>query len=67
MYLIYNKETETWNVISDEQATELLKINNDGTAQMFLPNGTSTTVTLDANGLFAANQLIANNLFFAAR
>lgn len=67
MDLIYNNETNTWNVVSEEQVSELLKINNDGTAQMFLPNGTSTTVTLDVNGLYAAHQLVENNLYFAAR
>ena len=32
MELIYNKEANTWNVIADGVSTELLKMNNDGTA-----------------------------------
>ena len=39
MELIYNKELNTWNVVADGVSTELLQMNNDGTAQMTLPNG----------------------------
>lgn len=67
MELIYNQENNTWNVVSEGEAQELLKMNNDGTAQMYLPNGTSTTVTLDAAGVLAAHQLVESGLYFAAR
>lgn len=36
MELIYNKEANTWNVVANGESTELLKMNNDGTAQMYL-------------------------------
>ena len=65
--LIYNNETDTWNVVTEDQVSELLKMNNDGTAQLYLPNGTSTTVTLDAQGILAAHQLVESGLYFAAR
>ena len=47
MELIYNKEANTWNVVADGVSTELLKMNNDGTAEMNLPNGEKMNVTLD--------------------
>ena len=56
MELIYNKEANTWNVIADGVSTELLKMNNDGTAEMNLPNGDKMNVTLDAQGMMAARQ-----------
>ena len=56
MELIYNKELNTWNVVADGVSTELLQMNNDGTAQMTLPNGEEMTVTLDAQGVAAARQ-----------
>ena len=65
--LIYNNETDTWNVVTEDQVNELLKMNNDGTAQLYLPNGASTTVTLDAQGVLAAHQLVESGLYFAAR
>ncbi len=67
MDLIYNQDTDTWNVVSEGEVKELLKMNNDGTAQLYLPNGSSTTVTLDAAGMMAAHQLVESNLYFAAR
>ncbi|WP_455591947.1 DUF3332 domain-containing protein [Bacteroides sp.] len=67
MELIYNKEANTWNVVADGTTTELLKMNNDGTAEMCLPNGGTMNVTLDANGVLAARQMTMSGLMFAAR
>lgn len=47
--------------------TELLKMNNDGTAEMNLPNGDKMNVTLDAQGMMAARQATMGGLLFAAR
>ena len=44
MELIYDKDLNTWNVVADGVSTELLQMNNDGTAQMTLPNGEDMTV-----------------------
>ena len=62
MELIYNKEANTWNVVADGVSTELLKMNNDGTAEMNLPNGDKMNVTLDAQGMMAARQATMGSL-----
>lgn len=67
MELIYDKELNTWNVVADGVSTELLKMNNDGTAQMTLPNGEGMTVTIDAQGVAAARQATMMNSYYAAR
>ena len=67
MELIYNKEANTWNVVADGVSTELLKMNNDGTAEMNLPNGEKMNVTQDAQGMMAARQATMGGLLFAAR
>ena len=67
MELIYNKEANTWNVVADGVSTELLKMNNDGTAEMNLPNGDKMNVTLVAQGMMAARQATMGGLLFAAR
>ena len=67
MELIDNKEANTWNVVADGVSTELLKMNNDGTAEMNLPNGDKMNVTLDAQGMMAARQATMGELLFAAR
>ena len=63
----YDKDLNTWNVVADGVSTELLQINNDGTAQMTLPNGEDLTVTLDAQGVSAARQATMVNTYYAAR
>ena len=65
MELIYNKELNTWNVVADGASTELLQMNNDGTAQMTLPNGEEMTVTLDAQGVAAARQATMIGTYYA--
>lgn len=67
MELTYNKEANTWNVVANGESAELLKINNDGTADLFLPNGEKMNVTLDAQGIMAARQATMSNLMFATR
>lgn len=67
MELIYDKDANTWNVVANGESRELLKMNNDGTAQMYLPNGETMNVTLDAQGTLAARQLVDNGLLFAVR
>lgn len=67
MQLIYNKDANTWNVVAEGVSTELLKMNNDGTAEMSLPNGEKMNVTLDAQGMLAARQATMSGLMFAAR
>lgn len=67
MELIYNKELNTWNVVAGGVSTELLKLNNDGTARMTLPNGEEMTVSLDTQGVATARQEIGINSYYASR
>lgn len=67
MELIYDKELNTWNVISEGVSAELLRMNNDGTASMTLPNGEDLTVTLDAQGVSNARQATMIDTYYALR
>lgn len=67
MELIYDKDLNTWNVVADGVSTELLQMNNDGTAQLPLPNGEEMTVTLDAQGVAAARQATMIGTYYALR
>lgn len=51
--LVYNKDNNTWNAVADGQSFELVKMNEDGTATVSMQNGTSMTVTPDAQGVAA--------------
>lgn len=65
MELIYNKELNTWNLVADGTSTELLQLNDNGTAQLTLPNGEKMTVTLDVQGVTAARQATMVNHNYA--
>lgn len=64
--LVYNQETNTWNVVAENYSKELIQINGDGTAKLFTPEG-ELEVTLDAQGVQAARQLAMNDTYFASR
>lgn len=63
MALIYDAESSTWNVVADGVSTQLLKMNNDGTAELALQNGENMTVALNAQGLAEAEAAINSNAF----
>lgn len=67
MELIYDKELNTWNVVSGDTSAELIQLNNDGTASMTLPNGEDLTVTLDAQGVANARQATMVDTHYALR
>lgn len=66
MSFIFNEENSTWSMVTGELNAELLKLNNDGTADLFLPNGQTLNVTTDAQGVLEARQ-IALGMYFASR
>lgn len=66
MELLYNKEANMWSVVSDGVSSDLIKINEDGTAQLYLPDGETMNVTLDAQGVLAARELTMST-FFASK
>lgn len=65
MQLIYNSEDNTWNVEANGESQKLIQMNDDDTATLFLPNGKTSTVSLDANGMLAARQLLDNSTLYA--
>lgn len=67
MQLIYNAEQNTWNVVADGTSAELVKLNNDGTAQMTLPDNEKLTVTLDAQGVSMARQAAMTDMYLMQR
>jgi len=54
--LVYNQENNSWNMVSDDATSELIRFNENGTAT--LPNG--KTVSLNAAGVMAARQSAQN-------
>ena len=67
MQLVFDQELNTWNVVADGVSTELLKLNDDNTASISLPNGESLNVSLDEEGIAEARQALTTDTYFAAR
>lgn len=61
--LIFNQQDQTWSATYEGVSSTLLKMNNDGTAQLYLPDGTKMDVTLDAQGKIAANEVVMGSAF----
>ena len=67
MELIYDKELNTWNVVSGDVSAELLQLNQDGTASMTQHNGEELTVTIDAQGVANARQATMVDAYYALK
>lgn len=68
MNLVYDKTTNTWSVVANDQESKLIKIEDGGnSAIVYLPNGDEQKVELSAQGMLAFRQSVDNQLFFATK
>ena len=67
MQLVYDKDLNTWNVVADGVSTEIMKMNENGTADINLQTGSKMNVTLDAQGVAAVSHALGSDTYFAAR
>lgn len=65
--LSYNAETKTWSAASEGEVCELVTLNDNGSATLYMGDGTSMTVMPDAHGVADARMATTGSLFFAAR
>ena len=65
--LSYNAETKTWSATSEGETCQLVTLNDNGSATIYMGDGTSMTVMPDANGVANARMATMGSLFFAAR
>lgn len=61
MNLLFNAENQVWSAEYNNQVTDLVKLNCDNTAQLYV-DGDIVNVTLDAQGVGYA-QMLLNNSF----
>lgn len=61
MNLLLNAENQVWSAEYNNQVTDLVKLNGDNTAQLYV-DGDIVNVTLDAQGVGYA-QMLLNNSF----
>lgn len=61
MNFLFNAENQVWSAEYNNQVTDLVKLNGDNTAQLYV-DGDIVNVTLDAQGVGYA-QMLLNNSF----
>ncbi|MBP1617463.1 MAG: hypothetical protein H6Q14_1290 [Bacteroidetes bacterium] len=66
MNLVYDKKTNTWNMVADGQVTKLLKVVDKENAIVYV-NGQERNVPLNAQGVLAFKQSVDNNRFMAQK
>lgn len=64
---VYDKASNTWSAVEAGKTTKLVKINDDNTAIVYLPNGEEKSVELSTEGVLAFRQSIEDNMFFASK
>lgn len=67
MDLIYDKATNTWNAVANGTETKLVKLVDEQSAIVYLPNGEERNVELSANGMLAFRQAMSSSVYFAAK
>lgn len=67
MNLVYDKGTNTWNAVADGKTTKLVKIENDGQAIVYLPNGQEKSVELSNDGVLNLRQAVESATYLAAK
>ncbi len=58
-HLSHNSETNIWTVEVNGESSDLLRINDNNTADLFLPNGETKTINLDNQGLKLVEEELA--------
>lgn len=64
MNLCFDESTQTWSVEANGEIHKILAVNKNGTADLYLQDGTTSTVELNAQGMLAA-RAAAQDTYFA--
>lgn len=65
--LVYDKESNTWSAVVGETTTKIVKIGDDNTAIVYLPNGTEMKADLSREGVLAFRQTLESSMYYAAK
>lgn len=67
MNLVYDKATNTWSAVANGETTKLVKLEGDGKAIVYLPNGQEKSVDISNNGVLDLRQSVESSMYFAAK
>ncbi len=67
MELKFEKGTQSWNVITNNESYEIMHFNNNGTITMNLQDGRRLDVTPDEQGIITLRDAVMGETFIASR
>lgn len=67
MNLVYDKATNTWSAVTKGETTKLVKLEGEGKAIVYLPNGQEKSVEISNDGVLDLRQSVENSMYFAAK
>ena len=67
MELVYDKESNTWSMVQNEESTKLIKFTEGNQAIVYLPQGGEQKVELSANGVLALRQAVSGSVYMAMK
>ena len=64
----YDKAQKTWSMVTPNgKSVKLLRVKDNTTAEVYLPDGRTIDVTLNGQGVFDTRMAVGSGLFYAAR
>ncbi|MBR6945812.1 MAG: DUF3332 family protein, partial [Prevotella sp.] len=63
----FDKKEKVWSMQTEEGIVKLLKVKDNNTAEVYLPNGKSMDVSMDNLGLYQVRMATGNGMYFATR
>ena len=64
----FDKSEKVWSLQTQDGTTvKLLKVKDNNTAEVYLPNGKNMEVSMDNLGLYQVRMAAGNGMYFAAR
>ncbi len=63
----FDKKEKVWSMQTEQGVVKLLKVKDNNTAEVYLPDGKNMEVSMDSYGLYQVRMAVNNGMFFAAR
>lgn len=67
MDLVYDKATNTWSTVAEGKTQKLVKLDGEGKAIVYLPNGEEKSVEVSNNGVLDLRKVVDGSTYFAAK
>ena len=63
----FNEQDKTWSIEAEGQKQVLLKMKDNETAEIILPDGSTKDISLNEQGMYEARMALGEGYYFALR